>query len=275
LKSLELRISENRQLLLGLEEDSKFQNIMIFMLQEVICDEKILSFLTGQVSLEECLGKKTWIINLLLKSYDGLEVRSGWFGEADSHFLSRTLANNISGIFKPGIFEAEEKTRSKTRYLIKTINTAYYGRKLDFHRIDASGANLARATLQGAKLAEANFQKADLSEADFRCNLLKNVNFEGANLTKADFRGADLVGVNFKRANLSGANFLEAKISCADFSGANVNGVKTTDPTILKEQAFEKYKLLPLVLEGVTFQGNGFPLDLINEIGRNLFANEK
>jgi uncharacterized protein YjbI with pentapeptide repeats len=230
-------------------KNHRFQNIFNLMQQNAVPEDLILSFLMGKASLEECLSNETWMINFLVRSYEGLET--SYFSH--SHYLERSLTNLLSTILDRGIFESSKKTGAKTTTLIRAITLA--------------------CSLKSIYVENADFCDVNLSGASFKKAGFKNVRFCGANLSQADFQGANLNGVSFEGANLFEANFSEAETYDADFRGSNLGGVKSTDPEVLlmkKEQAFEKYKLLPHVIGEHFFQGNKFPSELINRIANEL-----
>ncbi|MCD6026588.1 MAG: hypothetical protein K0R08_1107 [Solimicrobium sp.] len=114
--NLNSRIDKNRPFLEDLKASQPFQDLLVLMRQAAVPEQRLLEFLTGKISLEECLGEKNWMTTLLVKTNDKLEVR--WFG---SHFLSETLATTLSAIFKQGYFESAEKSHSKMLILMSSL----------------------------------------------------------------------------------------------------------------------------------------------------------
>jgi hypothetical protein len=187
--NLENRIEQNRPLIEHLKTDREFQNTLTLLRKEFLPTRQLLDFLTGNASLEECVmtieadfnpsggeryttidefmaGKK-WIIEVLVRTFKGLKVKSSLFG-TDTHFLPKPLTDPLAAIFRHGYLESDEKTYSKMNALMQAIESS----KLD---------------LSGADLSDINFDYANLADA----------NLAGANLG-----GASTIGTNFINANL-------------------------------------------------------------------------
>ncbi|MCD6025482.1 MAG: hypothetical protein K0R08_1 [Solimicrobium sp.] len=178
--NLKKRIEQNRPLIESLKRDRGFQNALNLLRRESIPDRKLLDFLTGKASLEECVdtiyevqvsnfplgntnveevgSKKIWIVNLLVRTYEALEVKAGWFDKSDSHFLSESITDTLAAIFSHGYLESDDKTHSKMNTLMQAIEAG----ELDLSGADLSDMNLAGANLAGANLVGANFLNANL-----------------------------------------------------------------------------------------------------------------
>jgi uncharacterized protein YjbI with pentapeptide repeats len=150
-------------------------------------EERLLNFLIGKVSLEECLGKNTWMTRFVVETSTVVE-----YYEYSSHFLSKSLVTTLSTIFKQGYFESAEKSHSKMRILMGVIERNVGAVTLNLTGADLSGCSLQKADLSGADLSRANLSRAclydaDLSGANLSESTLFEANFEGCNLTKANF----------------------------------------------------------------------------------------
>jgi hypothetical protein len=154
--NLEKRLEENWSFLDSLRRDSGFQNILTLMHKAGVPEEHLLKFLTGDSSLEECFGKSTWMINFLVGSYNDLEIKSGWFGRIE-HFLSKSLANTLLIIFKPGYLESPEKTHSKMNALMHAIEEKNNSGKLDLAGTDFSFLNMCDYDCHGFDSIVAEF----------------------------------------------------------------------------------------------------------------------
>jgi hypothetical protein len=220
---LKSRIEENRPFLDELKGSKSFQNLLILMRKAAVPEERLLGFLIGKASLEECWGEHTWMTDLLDKTYTELEIRC-----SDSHFLPETLTATLSTIFNSGYFESTEKSHCKISLLMDEMRTANSAETLDLSCADLSNAFLCKADLSGANLSEADLSGAVMREANLSGALLPKANLtmtylSGANLAKADLSSASVSGANLSWANLSGANLHGADLSKADLSGANLS----------------------------------------------------
>ncbi|MCD6027379.1 MAG: pentapeptide repeat protein [Solimicrobium sp.] len=234
--NLEKRIAENHHLFDSLKSDSRFQNILTLFLQcknvnDTEGEIQLLNFLSGkaslEASLEACLGKK-WMINVLVRTYDGLESKAGWFTEP-SHFLTESLASILSAVFRKGNWETMEKTRAKMAMLIREIKEEDGFGKLNLVEADLSGiglagADLAMADLTGADLTKADLTGANCSEVQFFGANLQSANLTRANLSKANLEEANLVESDLTRANLNHANLIEANLTGANLTKAKLRG---------------------------------------------------
>jgi uncharacterized protein YjbI with pentapeptide repeats len=260
-ENLNTRIEENRLFLDELKANKPFQNLLFLMHKAAVSEQRLLNFLMGNASLEECFGEKKWMTNLLVQPYSNFEVN--WTG---SHFLPASLATTFSAIFKQGYFESAVKSHSKMCVLMGSIKRDDRLEKLDlaftnnffadlscanmsgmdlsqadFAYANFSGANLSRANLGQAGLWRAKLSFTYLFQADLTCAYLpkaaltgaslreanlSKANLAGANLTKANLCRANLTRANFSKANLFKSNFLEADLSGANLSGANMKSTK-------------------------------------------------
>ncbi|MCD6027612.1 MAG: pentapeptide repeat protein [Solimicrobium sp.] len=193
------------------------------MRNEAISDDQILCFLTGQISLEDCLGKKKWVINLLVKTYAGFETHTEHHNS--SYFLSKSLTTSLSTIFNCGYFEFPKKTILKIEALLTIIE-----QKNSSGKLDLSDLNLSNLDLTGANFAEINccgtkFKRANRTGASFAGANCNGTDLETAQLKKTNFREANCNTANFRNANLNQADFDNANLSKTNCSGANYTGL--------------------------------------------------
>ncbi|MCD6025767.1 MAG: hypothetical protein K0R08_286 [Solimicrobium sp.] len=231
------RIEENRQQVEDLKATQTFQNILTLMRKAAVGDEQILNFLTGKVSLEKCLGKETWMINLLVHTYPGFDDH--YVETESSHFLSESLVNTLSTIFKRGYFESSEKTNSKIRTLMKAIEKENSSgtlnlRDLNLSYLDLTGANLAGANCHSARFRNATMNMADCSGACFSWANLTEADAVNANFSNALLDTANLSGANFSNTNLTQADMNNVNCDATNFSQANLSGIKSSNLTILQ-----------------------------------------
>ncbi|MCD6026658.1 MAG: hypothetical protein K0R08_1177 [Solimicrobium sp.] len=151
------RIDGNRLFLEGLKRDSGFQNTLTLMHKAWVPEEQLLKFLTGKASLEECLGTNRWMIEFLVGSYGGLEIKSGQLGIQD-HFLSESLAETLSTVFRTGYFESSEKTYSKMNALMQAITEKNNIGKLDLSNTDFTFIDGREIDCYGFEVSVAEFQ---------------------------------------------------------------------------------------------------------------------
>jgi uncharacterized protein YjbI with pentapeptide repeats len=269
LVNLRSRIEKNCAFLDELKKNTRFQNVLILMRKMAISNELLFSFLSGQSSLQQLLGEETWMTNLLVKTYDGLEA--AWLGY--SHFLSNSIVDTIQAIFRRGYLESAEKFQSKMHSLMDAIENHDNLGQLDLSGADLSyislrsaklaGVNLVGANLIGSYLTYADLSGANLAGADLRGTFSLCAKWSGANLagtifigtfldgvlTDVDLRGANLTNANlvraiFYNANLAGANLTEAKCfnsSCSQtrFRNANLSGADLTNAVLESTQLRE------------------------------------
>jgi TPR repeat protein len=200
--NLQERIESNRILLDGLKRDSGFQNTLTLMHKAGVPEEQLLKFLTGNASLEECLGKKTWMIAFLIGTYAGLEVKSRGLGRLDLHFLEHSLADTLTTIFKQGYSESGEKTHSKMNALMQAIEEKNNSGKLDlastnlafFHSLEYGGdefkAAMAEFNLIGVRTETKAVMLAE-REIDIAFSKIENgENFEAIEICEAVYKNA-------------------------------------------------------------------------------------
>ncbi|MCD6026307.1 MAG: pentapeptide repeat-containing protein [Solimicrobium sp.] len=220
--NLKKRIEENRALLDSLKQNKKFQNILIFFLR---CKEpdsivRLTKFLVGKASLEECFSKERWIINLLARTCDEIEVRSGFFGP--SHFLSSPLTDTLSIIFAYGYLESEEKFNSKMITFIESIQEDRL-ESLYLVGADLSWADLTGANLPWEDLTAANLRRANLNGANFEGSTLIRANLKQADLYNANLADSDLTEADLTQACMHRANLIRATLNRTILIGAKLN----------------------------------------------------
>jgi uncharacterized protein YjbI with pentapeptide repeats len=279
--NLKSRIDKDRAFLDDLKASKPFQNLLILMRRHAVPNERLLGFLTGKISLEECLGKKTWMTELLVKTYGELEAR--WSG---SHFLPEGLTRTLSAIFKPSYFESAEKSRSKMFILISSIKRDGSVETLDLEGADLSHFSFYERGLLGADLSGANLSRANLSHANLAGADLSKANLSGANLSYANLSGPYLaprrslspfLEANLKGANLSGSNLLSMQVKRSQLHNTRLSGAWSDNDDISAmikkqemEEASKKYQLLSQMIKEFTFEGTLFPRELITKIGCDL-----
>ncbi|MCD6026899.1 MAG: hypothetical protein K0R08_1418 [Solimicrobium sp.] len=170
--NLEKRIDDNRLFLESLKRDSGFQNTLTLMHKAGVPEEQLLKFLTGKVSLEECLGKRTGMINFLVRSYEGLEIKFGWLGKS-GHFFSGSLANTLSAIFSPSNLEFSEKTHSKMNTLMQVIEEKNNSGKLDLSNADLSLIKVPVLDIDNFNTLLAEFNSISVGKASRSVMLLE------------------------------------------------------------------------------------------------------
>ncbi|MCD6026733.1 MAG: hypothetical protein K0R08_1252 [Solimicrobium sp.] len=190
--NLESRIEQNRLLIEDLKRDRGFQNTLTLLRRESISDHQLLDFLTGKVSLEECVRTvvefypeyrdlntsstkfcrvdKEWMIKVLVRTYKALEPSCS----GTLHFLPKSLTDPLAAIFSHGYWESEDKTHFKMNALMQAIELG----KLDLSRADLSDLNLNFVNLAEANLAGANMVATSTRGTNFHNANLLGVNWE-------------------------------------------------------------------------------------------------
>lgn len=229
--------------------------------------DQVSDFLTGRISLEKCVGNEQWITHVLKRTYrSAFKSVPGMFGNADSHYISDSIAKDLGGIIKLGFWEDEAKSESKMGTLINATKNKEAQLDLtgaDLSGIDLTGANLMRATLVNVNLVGTNLTKACLIVADlsgakfydfekFRTILQNNsledesnsiISSSTVNLSEAELSNASLVETNLSSAKLArsilynadltgsilrGADLTEANLRDADLTDAQLAGIRLT-----------------------------------------------
>ncbi|MCD6026587.1 MAG: pentapeptide repeat protein [Solimicrobium sp.] len=145
-----------------------------------------------------------------------------------------------------------------------------------FFKANLSEANLSNADLSYSRLVGANLSKANLSNANLSYSLLVLANLSSANLCRVNLSQASVSGADFDGANLS-ESYLPETIKTAQLLNTSLIGAKCNNDDISemikeqeKEKAFKKYQLLSQIIGEFTFEKTGFPVELTNQIGRDL-----